>query len=164
MKGYRSLRTGVAPTIRAFPSATAEVAGIVDRLSAWLKNYPPEQICVTARTNNQISQTYKPGLSAAGIACEVISTEGEAKLGPGVRLATMHRMKGLEFPCVVIAGFSEGYVPMKLGGEAHGDDASEEDHLKSERCLAHVAATRARDELLITSCGKPSAWLGEANA
>lgn len=164
MKGYRSLRTGVAPTIRAFPSATAEVAGIVERLSAWLKNYPPEQICVTARTNNQISQTYKPGLSAAGIACEVISTEGEAKLGPGVRLATMHRMKGLEFPCVVIAGFSESYVPMKLGGEAHGDDASEEDHLKSERCLAHVAATRARDELLITSCGKPSAWLGEVNA
>ena len=80
-----------------------------------------------------------------------LESELSPPLGPGVRLATMHRMKGLEFPCVVIAGFSEGYVPMKLGGEAHGDDASQEDHLKSERCLAHVAATRARDELLVTN-------------
>lgn len=96
--------------------------------------------------------------------CEVISTDGEAKLGAGVRLATMHRMKGLEFPCVVIAGFNDGYVPLKLGTEAYGDDASAEDQEKAERCLAHVAATRARDELLVTSSGKPSAWLGVGSA
>jgi superfamily I DNA/RNA helicase len=70
----------------------------------------------------------------------------------------MHRLKGLEFPRVVLAGVHEGSVPP---ASAHGADAeSEADHELRERCLLHVAMTRARDELVVLGFGRPSPLLG----
>ncbi|MBI3928463.1 MAG: ATP-binding domain-containing protein, partial [Armatimonadetes bacterium] len=76
----------------------------------------------------------------------------------GVRLATMHRMKGLEFQCVLIAGVNRSTFPLRLS-VPFPDDASREDFERSERCLLYVAATRARDELVVTGYGEPSALL-----
>ena len=33
---------------------------------------------------------------------------------PGVRLGTMHRVKGLEFPVMLLAGVNSGVVPMRV--------------------------------------------------
>ena len=47
---------------------------------------------------------------------------------PGIRLATMHRMKGLEVSCVLLAGVQEGLVPLAVHGHSGAPDrASEED-------------------------------------
>lgn len=56
-----------------------------------------------------------------------------------VQIMTAHMAKGREFPIVIIAGFSEGLMPLKSGT------------LEEERRLAYVAITRAEDELYITS-------------
>lgn len=89
----------------------------------------------------------------------VVETDAEADLGDGVRLATMHRVKGLEFPRMLLASVQEGVVPYKLSDEALPDEASREDHVLQERRLLFVAATRARDELVITGYGEPSPFV-----
>jgi len=59
-----------------------------------------------------------------------------------VVLSTIHRSKGLEWPCVDVIGVSEGLLPHKRAVEL-GDVAE-------ERRLRYVAATRARDRLVIS--------------
>ena len=57
-----------------------------------------------------------------------------------VRLMTIHAAKGLEFPCVFIAGMEEGLFPF-FHDEGGVHDSEE------ERRLCYVAMTRARDRL-----------------
>lgn len=60
--------------------------------------------------------------------------------GEGVVLTSIHGAKGLEFPCVIVAGCAEGILPHE-----RSEDVEE------ERRLAYVAITRAEKELLLTS-------------
>lgn len=60
----------------------------------------------------------------------------------GVTLASLHAAKGLEWPYVVLAGCSEGMLPLVY---AEGADAIEE-----ERRLFYVGVTRAAQELVCT--------------
>jgi len=66
-------------------------------------------------------------------------------------------MKGLEFAGVLLVGVQEGIVPLHI--DSAGDAVSDAEHEWRERCLLYVAATRARDELVITGYGEPSAFL-----
>ena len=91
----------------------------------------------------------------------------------GVRMMTVHKAKGLEFPIVVLADITcrlsrpeagrwidseRGLCALKLGGWAPTDlllhDAEEaaRDRAEGER-LAYVAATRARDVLIVPVIG-----------
>jgi len=56
-----------------------------------------------------------------------------------VRLMTIHKSKGLEFPVVYVAGCSDGILP-------HAMTVDEQE----ERRLFYVATTRARDSLIYT--------------
>ena len=60
-----------------------------------------------------------------------------------VTLITLHNTKGLEFPRVIITGIEQGIFPR--------DDKEGED-LEEERRLFYVGATRAMDELYLSSC------------
>ncbi len=60
-----------------------------------------------------------------------------------VTLITLHNTKGLEFPRVIMTGLEQGIFPR---------NGKEEDELEEERRLFYVGATRAKDELYITSC------------
>ena len=70
-----------------------------------------------------------------------------------VRLMTLHGAKGLEFPVVFVAGVNAGDLPL----QRENDPADEEE----ERRLFFVGITRARDELILSSGGEPSPFLGE---
>lgn len=63
--------------------------------------------------------------------------------GDYVTLATIHAVKGLEFPTVFICGLEDGIIPSSRVGE---DGRSEEE----ERRLMYVAITRAKDKLYLT--------------
>ncbi len=119
---------------------------------------PAEAICLAARTHAFLKDRYETLLSAAGLETVHVLTdpESEAKK-PGIRLATMHRLKGLEFARVILAGVQEGTMPLMTG--AADDEVSLADRELQERCLLYVAATRARDALVITGFGKESPFL-----
>ena len=68
----------------------------------------------------------------------------------------MHRVKGLEFRHVVIAGVQVGTIPLDTVVHDAPDKASRDALLAGERHLLHVAATRPRDELVVTGFGKKS--------
>ena len=74
------------------------------------------------------------------------------------RLATMHRVKGLEFKAVFMACLNEGIVPPE-GAHSHTEDPVEQNLLEaSERALFHVAATRAVRHLFLSSHGRASRY------
>jgi ATP-dependent DNA helicase Rep len=67
--------------------------------------------------------------------------------GPkGVSLLTVHAAKGLEFPHVFIVGVEETLFPHKNAVE----DEDNLDGVDEERRLFYVAATRARETLLLS--------------
>jgi superfamily I DNA/RNA helicase len=71
---------------------------------------------------------------------------------------TMHRAKGMEFSRVILFAVNEGLLP--LGYEVANLPGSEaQDALLRERSLLYVAATRARDELVVSWSGTPSSLL-----
>jgi DNA helicase II / ATP-dependent DNA helicase PcrA len=63
--------------------------------------------------------------------------------GGGVTLATMHASKGLEFPCVFVAGCEEGILP-------HSRSVDDPKSLEEERRLFYVAVTRAKARLCLS--------------
>jgi len=74
-------------------------------------------------------------------------------------LATMHRVKGLEFEHVIVAGVNEGIIPLKVhhSTETEAFEAAETE--TRERALLYVAVTRAKRGALITSHGVKSSFL-----
>ena len=70
----------------------------------------------------------------------------------------MHRVKGLEFPVMILAGVNARYMPLRVP-RLEGDPAAKADHEERERSLLFVAATRARDRLIVTGWGTPSPFL-----
>ena len=75
-----------------------------------------------------------------------------AELGAGIEtdfltLSTVHSAKGLEWSVVFIIWVMDGYFP---SAKAHTNDSS----IEEERRLMYVAATRAKDELIMCYPGQ----------
>lgn len=88
------------------------------------------------------------------------STKTGTLQNEGVRLASMHAMKGLEFRCVAVAGANDRTVPFVKEVTAVDIDRLQHDSdLLRERCLLFVACTRAREALSLSWTGSPSPFL-----
>lgn len=157
LKGERSLRSGDAPDIELFPDITAETRHIAELIRAWLaEGVAPEHICIAVRTKPLLQDSYAPALRSHGIETVTIDTDASDTLGPGVRIATMHRVKGLEFPRMILAGVQKGTMPYEDGAYTTRDETAKALHDEGERKLLYVASTRARDLLVITGHGERS--------
>ena len=64
-----------------------------------------------------------------------LAATGDKARGDGLRLATCHAAKGLEFDAVILPGWEEGMFPMIRDG------ADPHDQLEEERRLASVSYT-----------------------
>jgi superfamily I DNA/RNA helicase len=105
-------------------------------------------------------ENYAAALAEKGIPVYKIKpSEREDRTRPGLRLATMHRVKGLEFDRMIIAGVNAGAVPHPAALHAASDPAVRAEAEVRERALLYVAATRARREVRITGWGEPSPFL-----
>ena len=71
------------------------------------------------------------------------SDTDEMDEGNYVTLATIHSVKGLEFPCVFLCGMEENIMPVS---RAVGND----EDMEEERRLMYVAITRAKERLWFT--------------
>ena len=76
----------------------------------------------------------------------------------GLRVATMHRVKGLEFKYVFIVAANSRIIPLPSAINKT-DPVSEVESVTSEKCLLYVAMTRAQKGVYITSYGRKSVFL-----
>jgi len=154
-KGYRSLMTGLPTKVIRCASLREEQQLIGKEIKEIIEHFRPEDICLVARTSKLLRESYLPILKVLGIPHTLLEKKQEGK---GVRLATMHRVKGLEFPAMILAGIGAGTVPLRLPA-SESDPVAKAEHENRERSLLFVAATRARDLLIVTCWGQPSPFL-----
>ena len=159
-KGYTSLLHGVDPRIEHLSSFQAEI----EYISLYLKQLQQEmgtlqEVCLVARTHDLLKQ-YDGALKAKGFNTYFIRrSEAEDRRKDGVRLATMHRVKGIEFDRVIIAGVNDGIVPLEVDWNKSNDKVIQTEAENQEKALLYVAATRAKKEVIVTSFGKASRFL-----
>lgn len=156
-EGYVSLRAGDKPIVRHFATNAEEQAFVVGELQELLaEGIRPESICVVARLGNLLSGGIGPALARVGIDYEILDRQSP-RTG-AVRLATMHRVKGLEFPVVFVTGVVDGILPLASVVDSDDPVVAEQAQAR-ERCLLYVAASRARDTLYVVSHGTRSPFL-----
>lgn len=163
LDGYRSLRQGEEPTVEVFPHRDAELQALVARVNAYLADESQgavrgPEIVVAARTNS-LADAAAQALEDAGVATHRLSEADDDGGNDGVRIATMHRLKGLEFRVVVLVGVEQGVVPLPVPASKTADAVAADEHELAERSLLYVAATRARDALHISAAGTLSPLL-----
>jgi superfamily I DNA/RNA helicase len=156
-EGYKSLIRGVEPVVEhteTFQDETDFIARYLDTVEK--DEGSLSGVCLVARTHDLLKQ-YESALEEKGReTCFILPSEPEDRRKPGIRLATMHRVKGLEFDRVIIAGVNSGIVPLEGDWTKTGDAVIQKEMETHERSLLYVAATRAKKEVVITSFGNPS--------
>ncbi|HEX6463532.1 MAG TPA: UvrD-helicase domain-containing protein, partial [Vicinamibacterales bacterium] len=167
----------VAETVQELLAATRAHVAIVLRGAG-------EQALANVLHIAQLAREYEAngGLSFRGFVDELSSAAETAQAGEapileegsdGVRIMTVHKAKGLEFPVVILADLTcrlaradaarwldpaTKRCALKLGGWApidlilHGGEEAARDQAEAHR-LAYVAATRARDLLVVPAIG-----------
>ena len=159
-KGYVSLTHGRPPLVRSFGTFAEEVAFLKQHIGDIQEDGAPlESVCVVARTKHLV-EGYISQLQSAGFSTyEIKRNAAEQRDKPGIRLATMHRVKGLEFEHVIIVAANEGILPLKAAVVDAEDAVARRDAETGERSLLYVALTRARRSATITAYGPPSSLL-----
>jgi hypothetical protein len=154
----RSAVHGAPPRLLGLASSQAEEQCVAEAVRDWIsEGIDPSEIGIATRTRwlgSKIAEVLRSeGIPTFDLA-QGLNLDGAVSVG------TMHRMKGLEFRCVAVAGVGAKLVPepnavtsATLDKDTHNQD------IEREKCLLFVACTRAREELLVTWHGEPSSFL-----
>lgn len=117
------------------------------------------------RTGGRGALNFLEEVDAQDIAADTLSRRSTRP--DAVRLMTAHRSKGLEWRMVVVAGVQEGLWPDlrrrgslleadRIGRDGLAEPLTPGALLAEERRLFYVAATRARDRLVVTAVKAPA--------
>ncbi|MFJ9864644.1 ATP-dependent helicase [Streptomyces sp. NPDC101165] len=117
------------------------------------------------RTGGRGALNFLEEIDAEDIAADTLTRR--AVRPDAVRLMTAHRAKGLEWRLVVVAGVQEGLWPDlrrrgslleadRIGRDGLAEPLTPGALLAEERRLFYVAATRARDRLVVTAVKAPA--------
>lgn len=154
-----SVFAGVKPEIYVERDEAAEVDRVVSIVDTLLgKGYKPGEIGIFARTRRLASRLGTRALERLGLEPELLHND-DPPTHDRVELGTMHSAKGLEFRAVILVACDSGVVPNEYVLEQATDAAELDEAVEKEKHLLYVAATRAREELFITSSGAPSSFL-----
>ncbi|WP_433533003.1 UvrD-helicase domain-containing protein [Micromonospora sp. CA-263727] len=155
LRGYRSITRGGVPELAAHRSRDGECEALIERVGTWLEQGVEQHAIGVAARTGQLVRSISKILNDAHIPV------ADDKRGvDGVRVDTMHRMKGLEFQCLAVVGLDAGVLPAPNALTSAAEDAhAHRQDLQRERCLLFVALTRARDVLYLSHSGTPSQLL-----
>jgi AAA domain/UvrD-like helicase C-terminal domain len=156
--GCKSHVHGNPPELSGHDNADAEAAFITKTVQDWIDSgIAPSEVGIAVRAKWSGSKI-ESALRRARI--DYVDLAKASDDDDAVRVGTMHRMKGLEFRCMCVAGVSATMVPAANAVTPIEDDKqTHQQDLERERCLLFVACTRAREELLVTWHGEPSPFL-----
>lgn len=157
---YRSLLHGEKPVLRGFEDPADEQRFLRDALTQLCGvDGNLASTCVTLRTRSGRDRVAQ-ALEKAGFSVRLIeANEADDPSDPALRVATMHRVKGLEFDQVFIPELTAEQMPYRVELNRRPDQVSRELFEQQERSLLHVAATRAKKRVIVTYSGKPSSFL-----
>ena len=147
-----------------------EVSEILTGISTLLnEGYQPEEISVLTRRNEEVKQILDSlRKQEEGIRCiDLKELTTAVRLGPGVRIGTFDRAKGMEFRAVIIPRLGASRFPLhpdesktsqlRLDVRGSNRDATEEEKELRQLNLdrLYVAMTRARDRLYLIADEQP---------
>lgn len=144
--GTVSVFDGPEPVLALVDDAAAEC----DAVAAWLRaalaeGFAPDELAVLVRGQGQLGRG-RAAVKAAGADFPVL---------------TMHDAKGLEFRGVAVMALDEEVLPDAERLAGVGDIADLEAVQDTERHLLYVAATRARDRLMLAGVAPGSEFLDD---
>ncbi|MEX0953641.1 MAG: 3'-5' exonuclease [Rhizobiaceae bacterium] len=118
----------------------------------------PREIAVFVRSADQLPRA-RAIAEAAGLPYRTATTrrQDEAAALVGV----MHLAKGLEFRAVAVIACDEGVLPLAARINDVADEFELDEVFATERQLLYVAATRARDRLLVSGVAPGSEFLDD---
>jgi len=158
LHGYHSVRRGPAPTILQSTSKSEEAEQVAALIAEWISTAEQDDteisVGVLTRTRQRMTEiSAQLGEHEVPLATGRVTTAERP-----VSVMTMHNAKGLEFTHVVLADVSADALPQAylMRGLA---EAERDDSLQRERALLYVAASRARDLLVVSTIGEASALL-----
>ncbi|MFE9661422.1 UvrD-helicase domain-containing protein [Streptomyces sp. NPDC005955] len=163
LDGYRSVLSGLAPQLWRAPDRLTEMRAVATLIKERHDTHgTPYSAMAVSVPDGSSAQEFANVLAREPFQIPVV------ELGKGgvpadrdaVRIGTMYRFKGLEFQRVFLTSVGEGQVPhqrIEQYRSTHPDRYRQEE--QRARSLVFVAATRARDELVITWSGRASRFL-----
>lgn len=155
----QSLTHGSVPEIIATANANEEFEAILAKIKGLIDGgVSAKNICVVARTHKLLDD-YIAHFTSSGIRCyEIKGNKADDRGLDGIRVATMHRVKGLEFQYVFVVAANNRIIPLASAID-HTDAVSEQETMTAEKCLLYVALTRAQKGAYISGYGKMSEFL-----
>ncbi len=155
----QSLTHGEAPQVKRFANANEEFDFLLKEIKALVSNgVSQKNICVVARTHKLLDD-YISQFTANGLRCyEIKGTKADDRGLEGIRVATMHRVKGLEFQYIFIVAANKRIMPLASAID-HTDPVSTQETMTAEKCLLYVALTRAQKCAYISGYGQISEFL-----
>ncbi len=154
--GTVSVFDGPEPEVLVAADEVEETAGVAAFLRAALAaGIAPAEIGLFVRSEAELTRA-RAAAEAAGLRVRGFAERGAPE---AAFLGTMHLAKGLEFRAVALVACDEGVLPL-AARIAEVSDAFELDEVvATERQLLYVAATRARDRLLVSAVAPGSEYL-----
>lgn len=155
----QSLTHGKAPQVLRFSNANEEFDAVLKEIKALIGGgVSAKNICVVARTHKLLDD-YIAQFTANGLRCyEIKGNKADDRGLDGIRVATMHRVKGLEFQYIFVVAANKRIIPLASAID-HTDAVSEQETMTAEKCLLYVALTRAQKGAYISGYGQMSEFL-----
>ena len=158
--GYRSARRGPKPTVVGAVSLTDQYDKVAEIVRAWIDaGTAPESIGILVPTRKE-AETLPRALDDRDLTVAFVDRDSAGPPKTPV-VMTMHRAKGMEFAKAILVGVGNKALPRGYLIDAVPEE-DRADVLRRERSLLYVAATRARDELVVVYVGEPSELLPAA--
>ena len=158
MDGYVSLMHGPKPTYQTYSDKGAELQSLLQLVQEHLQDtsIKPSDIVIACRLKESL-RDIKTALHQKHIPYfDLTSASGDKT---GVRLASFHNLKGLEFKVVLLTDVNTRTCPFTPVGLRGLQEPELGEHLNSERALLYVAMTRCIQQLHITGIGTRSSLI-----
>ena len=156
-KGFRSLVVGKEPIEARYKTFDKEMDAIVETIVKWQKEDARtySDYVVLARRQSDV-ESIAAALAERGLKPKQVKTDLTIRESEKdrVRIATMHRAKGLEFAGVVVAEVNQGIWPLQPEEYKDMDPVAQKACDDSERSLLYVALSRAMKHAMITGVGE----------
>ena len=154
-QGYQSLFHGLRPTYKLFNSREEELDEVLNEINKLVqeRNYSYSSIAIAARKKGSLKE-FRNKMHVSNIPYtdkDLLNSNNE-----GVRLASFHNMKGLEFKHVFLVDVNNNTLPLITRDYNSKSEIDQQLHLRGEKSLFYVACSRSMYTVSISGIGEGS--------